>query len=179
MIASEHQIEELGKETFKELFDLHFKALCAFGNRYINDALVVEDLVQEVFIDFWGKKENFNHLAAIKAYLYKSVKNKSLNHLRHEKVLQKQFELLPAETEEYVANAVIEEETFNQLYQEIKDLPSASQAVMLLALNGLKNQEIADELDISLNTVKTQKKLAYAKLKSKIAPRMLLLLFFH
>ena len=57
-----------------------------------------------------------------------------------------------------------------ELYKEIKDLPRASQKVMLLALNGLKNPEIAAELGISINTVKTQKKIAYAKLKNSISP---------
>ena len=67
---------------------------------------------------------------------------------------------------------MIEEETFNLLYNEIKSLPAASQQIMLLALNGLKNQEIADELDISLNTVKTQKKIAYSKLKQRMSKVM-------
>ena len=44
--------------------------------------------------------------------------------------------------------------------------------IMILALNGLKNQEIADELNISINTVKTQKKIAYSKLKQKLEPRL-------
>jgi RNA polymerase sigma-70 factor (ECF subfamily) len=65
---------------------------------------------------------------------------------------------------------VIEEETFNQLFSEIRNLPASSREIMLLALNGLKNQEIADELQISINTVKTQKKIAYAKIKDAMGP---------
>jgi RNA polymerase sigma-70 factor (ECF subfamily) len=59
---------------------------------------------------------------------------------------------------------------------EIKLLPEASREIMILALNGLKNQEIADELNISINTVKTQKKIAYSKLKQKLEPRILTIL---
>ena len=57
-----------------------------------------------------------------------------------------------------------------QKYIEIKNLPESAQNIMMLALNGLKNNEIASELGISINTVKTQKKIAYTKLKNKIGP---------
>jgi RNA polymerase sigma-70 factor (ECF subfamily) len=67
---------------------------------------------------------------------------------------------------------VIEEETFNLLLAEIKNLPESAREIMILALNGLRNQEIADELNISINTVKTQKKIAYSKLKQKLEPRL-------
>ena len=67
---------------------------------------------------------------------------------------------------------MIEEETFNQLVAEIKQLPEAAREIMILALNGLKNQEIADELNISINSVKTQKKIAYSKLKQKLEPSL-------
>jgi RNA polymerase sigma-70 factor (ECF subfamily) len=75
------------------------------------------------------------------------------------------------ESDHQFANHVIEEETFNLLHAEIRDLPPSAQEIMMLALNGLKNQEIADELDISLNTVKTQKKIAYSKLKDRLGHR--------
>ena len=61
---------------------------------------------------------------------------------------------------------MISEEVFNSLYTEIKNLPDSAQRIILLALNGLKNQEIA----ISVNTVKSQKKIAYATLKEKLSP---------
>ena len=71
---------------------------------------------------------------------------------------------------------MIIEESFNQLYQEIKGLPEASRKIMLLALKGLKNREIGEKLGISENTVKTQKKIAYAKLKDKLNPVLNLIL---
>ena len=75
------------------------------------------------------------------------------------------------ESDHKFTGQVIEEETFNQLFTEIKNLPKSAQEIMVLALNGLKNQDIAEELGISLNTVKTQKKIAYSKLKDKLGPR--------
>jgi RNA polymerase sigma-70 factor (family 1) len=158
----------IDRKVFRALFDLHFNALCAFSSRYV-DAESVEDIVQDVFIAFWHKRGNFNHIHAVKSYLYKSVRNKCLNYIRDEAVRQKHL-ATNIDTNTEFANHVIEEEAFNQLYSEIKNLPKASQQIMLLALNGMKNPEIAEELSISVNTVKTQKKIAYAKLKDRISP---------
>ena len=162
------------KKAFRDVFDQNFSALCAFGYRYISDRNIVEDTVQEAFISLWEKRKHFDHLNALKAFLYTSVRNKCLNHLKHKVVLQKHESALvyELESEQFFTSHVIEEETFNQLYAEIRDLPMAAQEIMLLALNGLKNQEIADELEISVNTVKTQKKISYSKLKERLGPIM-------
>ncbi len=160
------------KKAFDKVFDLFFNALCAFSYKYINDQSEVEDIIQDVFVSFWEHQKEFNHINEIKAFLYTTARNKCLNYLKHESVRKKHqagliYEL---ESEQFFTRHVIEEEAFNQLYSEINQLPTSSQKIMLLALKGLKNREIADELGISENTVKTQKKIAYAKLKSKLNP---------
>lgn len=161
------------KSAFKDLFDQYFNALAAFGYKFVPDVSVVEDMVQEVFITCWEKRGDFTHINALKSFLYTSVRNKCLNHLKHQAVQKKHENSLvyELESDHYFGNHMIEEEVFNQLHTEIRDLPKSSQEIMMLALNGLKNQEIADELDISLNTVKTQKKIAYSKIKDRMGDR--------
>ena len=161
------------KSAFRDLFDHYFSALAAFGYKYVPDTSIVEDFVQEAFIACWEKREDFDHINALKSFLYTSVRNKCLNHLKHQAVQKKHENSLvyELESDHQFANHVIEEETFNLLHAEIRDLPPSAQEIMMLALNGLKNQEIADELDISLNTVKTQKKIAYSKLKDRLGHR--------
>lgn len=158
------------RSEFKQIYQLYFNSLCAFAYRYVQDISLVEDLVQETFIAFWEKRSGFTELQAIRSYLYTSVRNKCLNHLKHVEVQQKHKSTLQYQLEQEPSfqQHVIEEETFNNLFQEIKNLPDAAREIMLLALNGLKNPEIAEELNISVNTVKTQKKIAYSKLKSKL-----------
>ena len=165
-------INQGDRKAFKVVFEQYFNALSAFGYKFVVDQFVVEDMVQEVFISFWEKRQDFSHMNALKAFLYTSVRNKCLNHIKHQSVVQKHEKALvyDLESEQNFASHVIEEETFNQLFAEIRNLPRAAQDIMLLALNGLKNQDIADELNISVNTVKTQKKIAYSKLKDKINP---------
>lgn len=161
------------KKAFREVFNSYYHALTAFGYKFIPDRDVVEDMVQEAFISFWEKRQDFDHMNAIKSYLYTSVRNKCLNHSKHQAVRRKHESSLvyELESDHKFSHHVIEEETFHQLLVEIKNLPESAREIMILALNGLKNQEIADELDISINTVKTQKKIAYAKLKQKLEPR--------
>ena len=129
-------------------------------------------MIQDVFISFWEKRDGFSNDIAIKTYLYTSVRNKCLNHLKHLAVQKKHEQQLIFELESdyFFKTNVIEEEAFNELYQEINNLPEGSRKVMLLALKGLKNHEIANTLNVSENTVKTQKKIAYSKLRSKLSP---------
>lgn len=169
----------INRNTFRTYFDNHFRPLCAFGYRYLSDTEAVQDQVQSVFITLWDNRENFDNEKAVKAYLYTSVRNKCLNHLKHLSVRQKHEEHLIYELEssQFFTQHVIEDDTFNLLYQEIENLPASAKKIMLLALKGLKNKEIAEALDISENTVKTQKKIAYGKLKDKLSGAMMTILF--
>ena len=161
------------RKAFREVFDEYFHALSAFGYRYVPDPPAVEDMVQEAFISFWEKRKDFMHINALKSFLYTSVRNKCLNHLKHQSVRKKHEDALvyELESDHSFSQQVIEEEVYSELLAEIKNLPDSAQEIMILALNGMKNQEIADELNISINTVKTQKKIAYSKLKQKLGPR--------
>ena len=160
------------KNAFRQVFDSYFNALCAFGYNYIREAAAVEDLVQEAFISLWEKHRDFDNINALQSFLYTTVRNKCLNHLKHQLVRKKNEDALISEleSEHYFQGKVIEEEVFNQLRLEIINLPDSAQKIMLLALNGLSNPEIAAELNISVNTVKTQKKIAYSKLKDRLSP---------
>ena len=173
-------IRKGSKKVYHQVFLNHYAALCHFANRFIADKDTVEDLVQEAFISFWDKRTTFENFYAIKSYLYTSVRNNCLNHLQHLAVRKKNEDAIIYELESgyHIQNAVIEEEAFNNLYVEIKNLPKAAQEIMLLAMNGLKNPEIAEKLNISVNTVKTQKKLAYAKLKDRLSPALQYLVIF-
>jgi RNA polymerase sigma-70 factor (ECF subfamily) len=158
------------RKVFKQVFDLFYNALCAFSIKYIQDWDAVEDIVQEVFVTFYEHKKEFENIQSIKAYLYTAARNKCLNFLKHRTVIQRHEQALIYELEssQFFTSHVIEEETFNLLYAEIRQLPEGSQAIMLLAVKGLKNKEIAEKLQISENTVKTQKKIAYTKIKENL-----------
>ena len=172
------KIKRGNKNSFKELYEYYYNPVCSFGLKYIKEITIIEDLIQETFIKVWEIRNNFDTLEALKSFLYTSIKNKSLNYLKHQSVISKHEKNIVTELEsqQYFSNSIIEEETFNLLYTQVNNLPESSKKIMLLALNGLKNKEIAEELSISENTVKTQKKIAYKKLKISLNDKLFLFL---
>lgn len=164
-----HKIS-LNKSNFRDLFDQYFKALVGFANTYLSDIALSEDLVQEVFVNLWEKQDEYQNHTAFKVYIYRTVRNKCLNHIRHQKVVDNYIqESLPQiETEEFFLNQVLSEEVSRLLYKFISELPAKRQQIVRYSLLGLKNQEIADIMGISVNTIKSQKMYAYKELREKL-----------
>ncbi len=156
--------------AFKKIYDRYFNALFLFGMKYIPVQNVMEDILQETFIKAWEKRAFFFHELALKAFLYKTVKNSCLNHIEHQTV-QKKFENRQDKSS-YSENTfyenIIEEEVNRHISEAIKELPKSAQIIYLLSLKGVKNKDIAEDLKISVNTVKTQKLRSRNFLKEKL-----------
>jgi RNA polymerase sigma-70 factor (ECF subfamily) len=106
----------------------------------------------------------------VKAFLYITVRNASLNFLRHLAVresTQKELLYLGRDREEaFVLNSMIKTEVLKEIYGEIEKFPEKRRHIFKLAyLEGMKNEEIAHKLDISVSTVKTQKARAILALR--------------
>jgi len=168
-----------GKPAFQQIFDLYYSNLCLFTNKYIEDFSEAEDIVQEVFIILWEKHADFSNMYSLKAFIYQTAKNKALNLIKHNKVKfnYSKAQVKELESEQYFANQFIEEETKRIIIQRINELPVQSRKIILLSMEGMKNQEIAEAMDISINTVKTQKKIAYKKLKFQLAELFTIIAF--
>lgn len=132
--------------------------------------MLSEDIVQDTFVHVWENQGNFNDLVSTKVFLYRTVKNKCLNQIKHQTVkntfaenqTDNQFE------ENLFIKNCIEEETIRLIYEAIESLPENCKNIIDLSLKGLKNEEIAETLKISINTVKTHKKTAYKLLRIKL-----------
>lgn len=158
------------KKDFKEFFNLYYPSLRLFAAGIVNDFSVAEDFVQDAFIKLWQNALTIENEPTARSYLYKTVKNLCINHLEHSNVVHKHEEATVHEYENTMAinNSIIEEETHRLIYKAINELPAQCRNILLLSINGLKNNEIAEELNITVNTVKTQKKIAYKQLKIKL-----------
>lgn len=75
-------LKKKDKAAFKILFDNCYPSLCLFANKYLNDKEISLDIVQDAFLYMWDKNYEFQSIDSAKSYLYKCVKNKSLNYLR-------------------------------------------------------------------------------------------------
>jgi RNA polymerase sigma-70 factor (ECF subfamily) len=169
---------------FKKVFKSYFPSLCVFANKFVRNEDLAKDLVQDVFVKIWNYKIEFESEKSMKVYFYLSTKNACFDHLKKEKrkglpeELSEEIEL----TEDDVENEIVREETYRQLEGAIELLPDKAREVMRLNLRGLSNQEIAEELDISVNTIKTHKRLAFQKLRKIFGEQFVVFLlveFYH
>lgn len=157
---------------YKSLFDSLYPPLCLFANKYLDDLETSKDVVQEVFIKVWEQKVQYINWHAMKSLLYKSVRNRCLDVLKskHFKMGLQSSELNDAKfmTEDFFVNQLIIVETYAQLEAAIKKLPEKSQKVIRLSLDAYTNIEIAEEMCVTKNTVKSQKRIAYNKLRQAL-----------
>ncbi|WP_299664652.1 RNA polymerase sigma-70 factor [uncultured Polaribacter sp.] len=163
------EIYQLTLKEYKNLFDNLYTSLCLFANKYLDNIEVSKDVVQDVFIKIWEDKVKFKNEKTIKSYLYTSVKNKSLDYLKSKHYKSTNHfsteEIEKLETESFFLREVVIIETSNIIENAINTLPNRCGQIVRLRIKGFTNLEIANELGISINTVKTQKKIAYKRLK--------------
>lgn len=162
---------------FKQVFNQYFNSLVLFADRYLGEREECESLVQDTFLALWENRLEFPDEISVKAYLYTTTRNKALNVLKHRKVEREYMHniLQEADAELYYMKSVIEEETRRLIFTAIEALPEHCRKVCMLHLEGMDNQEIAEELRITLNTVKFHKKNAYKLLRDKLKDNFYLL----
>lgn len=156
--------------AYKKLFDSFYASLCLFSSNFTNDLELSKDLVQEVFIKIWNKQNlEWKNEDCVKSYLYVAVRNKSLDAIKNKefrsKTRLKEEDLKILTSQSYFEKEVVIEETSRLVKKAINTLPYKCKRIINLSLNGWGNQQISEELSISLNTVKTQKRIAYQKLR--------------
>lgn len=157
--------------AFEKLFNLYAKSMFNFAVFYVKHPQPAEDIVQEVFVNIWKNRSKLNPSLSIKSYLYKSVKNLSLKYLQHEKVILLSEERIstsvqPAQKPDEVYN---ETEFAAEVQKAVAELPERCRMIFLMHRdNGLTYSEIADILEISINTVKTQMSRAFTSLRQRL-----------
>ena len=157
-----------GKESdFKRIFEELYPKLCCFADKYLNDPEASEDIVQEFFSDLWSNKSYQN--IRNKTFLYTSIKNKCLNYLKKQARDQKRIsDYHYLESESIYTHNMLEEEVHDKVYNAIQSLPEKSREIIYLCMSEMSNKEIQEELAISINTVKTNKKRAYRMLRDML-----------
>ena len=127
-----------------------------------------------MFLGIWRSKPSFKNEIAFRAYLYLSTKNRSIDFLKKKSPLYSDVSVF--EDIEHEADAVVKEEAFRLLDRAIERLPNKTKEVIRLSIKGLSIKEVAQELSITVNTVKTHKLRAYRFLK-EIYGRSFILLY--
>ncbi len=172
MEFSELEITALTKgdtKVFHKLYKHFFVALCVFARNFSLDREEAEDIVQEVFCHLFDEHRLFDGMNSLKSYLYTAVRNRCLNYLRDEKRRsQREAQFLNdlyAERDE--ADRALENEIYRQLQLLMEELPAQCRNIFQRTLQGDTSEKIARDLNLSVDTVKNQRKKAKKILRER------------
>lgn len=145
-----------------------YPRLVSYSYTYVKDNFLAEEVVENIMLQLWENRVKFEKIDDVKSYLYTMVRNGSLLALKKE---QKSAELdykLSDETVDFDFN-ILEEELYSTLVDALNSLPEKCKEVFELScLEGMKYKDIAEQLNISVNTVKSQRARAIELLKEKL-----------
>ena len=131
-----------------------YNSLCNHALRLVKDAFVAEDVVQEVMMTIWKKRAQIKIESSLKAYLYRSVTNRSLNYLRDKRNRVEEIEDRYMDISADVEEKIYYNETEQIIMNEVNKLsPRCRQIFIMNRLDQMKYKEIAAELEISVKTV--------------------------
>jgi len=167
------------------LFRQYYSYVCKMVYQVVPDAMVAEDIAQDIFFEMWRKKEQLNINTSLRAYLRRASVNRTLNYLRNRKIKWEDDSELPnLQSEDVSINQTLENAELQQVIEQaIDQLPERCRAVFMLSrFEELSYQEIANQLDISIKTVENQISKALKQLRITLRPylsdTLLILLLF-
>ena len=193
-ITEENVVEQLscGNElAYKYIYNHYYGQLCCVARGYVSDDDTAERVVGDVIFDLWRMRERLRIDVSLRSYLIRSVKNRALNHLRHEYLSREmmigntpdfdEIEQLYFVEERHPLDQMLEEELDGRIRSAINALPRECRtAFMLSRYHNLKYEEIELKMGISVNTVKYHIKNALARLRVDLKDYLaLLLLLLH
>jgi len=171
------------QQEFQEVYNKFYNGLANYAYSILKDRDNAKDMVQEVFLDLWNKREKLTIKTSLEAYLVRAVKFKSIDFIRKDKTKQ-----------QYAANANVPDKAYQddtsddaeigerkkQISYAIAQLPTKCRQVFLLSrVSGYTYKEIAEEMNISVKTVENQISRAFKLLRKKLSGLMILLIFFN
>lgn len=173
------QVLRWNERSFQMLYNDYYKALVVCAIQIVTDKSVSEDIVQEMFSRLYERKLKFESVSSLRSYLYNSVRNLCLDWLRHRKVEESYLKTMMAKAREYPVSedgedGLFSEEIYRRLEDFFNDLPPRQHEIMLLAIEGKKNSEIAEILGVKVGTIKTQKQRALNTLRENFNPEIYL-----
>jgi len=164
-------IERLRKgdmHAFEQLFKEYYEMLCYFANRFIDNMPVAEEMVADVYTSVWEKRETLLISSSFRAYIYRAVRNRCLNHIKHQRIERAYMDHIRHHhliTDEGMDSAR-EEELAKEVEEAIESLPERCRQIFKMSrYDDLRYLDIARELHLSPKTVERQMMIALEKLR--------------
>jgi len=172
------------EQAFELLFRRYYVRLCSFANRFICSTAEAEEIVQDVFLNLWGKRDQLNLDDEISSYLFRSVRNSCFNLIEHRKVADSYYAVI-AQAYRHSSEGVDSGDPvqYAELQQKVEgaigSLPAECRRIFRMSrMEGLKYTEIAAKLNISVKTVETQISRALAKLKTELKDFLMIMIIY-
>ena len=162
------EIQKDNRKAFNELVLQYNESLNAFASNILKDKEAAEDIVQDVFVNLWLNRKKITFGESTKSLLYVSTRNLVYNYIRSAKRENERYKHLAEEDESSTLNYIIQEEALRLLNESIEHLPSRMAEVIRLSLEGLKQEEIAEQMEVTIANVKRLKALGIEKLKKSL-----------
>lgn len=152
--------------NFSELYLTYYSKLVRFAKEFVIQEEDAENITQDVFIILWENRDFIEHIDNMNAYLFRLVRNKCLDYLKHKVFEQRYVESVQMS---YEVDVVEDNDTEILIRAAINSLPKRCRDIFLLSrVEGLKYKEISEQLGISVNTVECQMGIALKKLRIKL-----------
>lgn len=155
-----HQLKRIrkgDKKVFEELFHQYYPGMCSYAESLVKQSEVAEEIVQDVFFNIWKNREKLTIIKGWQGYLYRSVFNHSMMHLRKAKrelSLDEEWAGKYLEADEHPSEEMDAQELDAALVFALQALPVRTREIFHLSrFEGLKYREIAERLSISVKTV--------------------------
>lgn len=168
-------IKDGDRQAFRTVFEKYYIRLHRFIWGYVHSKTVAEGLVQDLFTTLWEKRDEIEIEHSIKAYLFRSARNKSIDWLRHEKVKdewrEEKKQLNKQKEHPDLSKRLHDKRMLTEVKQAINEMPERrSEVFMLSRYEDMTYREIAELLDISISTVEKHMSKALEELRSKFLP---------
>lgn len=162
------------RQQFEEIFKRYYGELVIYLCKFVGEVPVAEDIVQEMFCGLWDKREKSHVISNVRAFLFRSVRNAAINYLTRKKKMT--VELSRAMENDLVFLEDLETiERDRKLYELIEQLPDQRKKIFKMCFfENLPYKQVAENLNISINTIKTQMGRALADLRASADELILL-----
>jgi len=165
------KIKEGNIEEFETLFRSYYESLCRYAYRFVENMETAEEIVQDLFYVLWKERENIQIFTTVEGYLYRSVRNKSLQYIEKVKVREEYCNMITgnSDIETYTPQEELEYKELEQHLEEaLNRLPERRQKIFRMnRMEGKKYNEIASELNISVKTVESEISKSLRELRNK------------
>ena len=149
----------------KSLYKKYFRVLTAYAMKIVKDEHEAEDIVQEVFARMWARREKLYDHHSLMTLIYTSVRNLAIDRIKHQAVEKAYQEGVSMEATTDLEAEMFAGEVYTRLFEYIDRLPRRQRTTILLVMEGKRNAEIAEEMHLSVETVKRHKHSAIETLR--------------